>query len=225
MPASNTKPEQTSLLQPECQVVLTHNRNRDTSSRTHGIHPDRPGRSINPTSTGINSSDTNYHPTNPGLQGNVDTSFSHLKDAISSNSAPQILHTNSSQGGVIGTSDMNLPQTNPAQRHASQAGRAQGNSVDHPRHRCQFPDCRIEFSSRKVSRHIADHHLRGVSGSDTIMCPIDEATMLARNLSRHYEAKHLKSLRVKCPYCSHEFARSDSLPRHIRESCPRRVQE
>ncbi|PBL04068.1 hypothetical protein ARMGADRAFT_41860 [Armillaria gallica] len=118
---------------------------------------------------------------------------------------------------------MNSPPTSPVQRRAS-AGRDQGNNPDAQYlHICDFPDCGIAFDRREVSKHIFNYHLHGVDQWDTIICPLDQTKMRARNLARHYETKHLRA-RVSCPYCPREYSRRDTLVRHLRESCPSRLQ-
>ncbi|PCH45048.1 hypothetical protein WOLCODRAFT_55645, partial [Wolfiporia cocos MD-104 SS10] len=80
-----------------------------------------------------------------------------------------------------------------------------------------------------IARHLREYHVQELSmpwmgrtrgccqwSSGGMLCGME---MYLDNFAKHVATVHFKSTALTCPHCDKIFSRTDSLDRHIKESC------
>lgn len=99
--------------------------------------------------------------------------------------------------------------------------------LSNARFRCQWSyHCQHligDISPSAIARHLRTHHtIPMTKGVLRLPCTWGGGCgkeMLSSSLGKHIAQCHLRSMMAACSFCGTEFARSDSLRRHVTKSC------
>ncbi|KAI0826533.1 hypothetical protein BC628DRAFT_1419044 [Trametes gibbosa] len=161
--------------------------------------------------------------------------YHHTHGSLSPHYHSALIPSENYDGSFAGAAASSFPASSsyPSAPHSASYSHAVQPGVNHARiaresvPRCQWADCHLRVedpSPAGIARHLRQYHnVQVTDNRSRHPCVWGEGCgkdMYPSSLGKHIAECHLRNMVKQCPHCGADFARADTLSRHIKAFCP-----